>query len=135
MADTTALKNRIRAAIKANDNREITGPVLQQSLLDIVDELNLYPELEKIVDEELALGAVYDVSAKNPTAGPNNDGKWESLSVLLSDANLNTLIPMSVRKGGMSIKFINSDTNQYEQWRLIATSWSVNVSDWAICSN
>ena len=40
MADTTALKNRIRAAIKANDNQEITGPVLQQSLLDIVDELS-----------------------------------------------------------------------------------------------
>lgn len=40
MADTTALKNRIRAAVKANDNQEITGPVLQQSLLDIVDELN-----------------------------------------------------------------------------------------------
>lgn len=46
MADTTALKNRIRAAIKANDNQEITGPVLQQALLDMVDELDLYPELE-----------------------------------------------------------------------------------------
>lgn len=46
MADTTALKNRIRAAIKANDNQEITGPVLQQALLDIVDELDLNPELE-----------------------------------------------------------------------------------------
>ena len=40
MADTTALKNRIRAAVKANDNQEITGPVLQQALLDMVDELN-----------------------------------------------------------------------------------------------
>ena len=46
MADTTALKNRIRAAIKSNDNQEITGPVLQQALLDIVDELDLNPELE-----------------------------------------------------------------------------------------
>lgn len=40
MADTTALKNRIRAAIKTNGNQEITGPVLQARLLDIVDELN-----------------------------------------------------------------------------------------------
>ena len=46
MADTTALKNRIRAAVKANDNQEITGPVLQQTLLDIVDELDLNSELE-----------------------------------------------------------------------------------------
>ena len=36
--------------------------------------------LGKIVANELALGAVYDVSAKNPTAGPNNNGKFESLS-------------------------------------------------------
>ena len=50
------------------------------------------------VQNELALGAVYDVSAKNPIAGPNNDGKWESLSALLSDANLNTLIPTAYRK-------------------------------------
>ena len=49
MADTTALKNRIRAAIKANDNQEITGPVLQQTLLDIVDELDLYPELQEAI--------------------------------------------------------------------------------------
>lgn len=46
MADTTALKNRIRAAIKANDNQEITGPVLQNALLDIVDELNGATETE-----------------------------------------------------------------------------------------
>ena len=46
MADTTALKNRIRAAIKANDNQEITGPVLQQALLDIVDEFNGATETE-----------------------------------------------------------------------------------------
>ena len=46
MADTTALKNRIRAAIKANDNQEITGPVLQQALLDMVDELNGATETE-----------------------------------------------------------------------------------------
>ena len=46
MADTTALKNRIRAAIKSNDNQEITGPVLQQALLDMVDELNGATETE-----------------------------------------------------------------------------------------
>lgn len=51
MADTTALKNRIRAAIKANGNQEITGPVLQQALLDMVDELDLNPELENEVQQ------------------------------------------------------------------------------------
>ena len=86
------------------------------------------------VSEELALGAVYNVSAKNPTAGPNNNGTWESFSALLSDPNLNsTLIPTSIRKGGMSVKFVNTD-GKYEQWRYMDTSTSntsfVHVDNW-----
>lgn len=82
------------------------------------------------VQNELALGAVYDVSAKNPTAGPNNNGKWESLSALLSDANLNTLIPTAVRKGGMTIRFVQSSDNKYVQYRLMTDSFSTILSDW-----
>lgn len=84
------------------------------------------------IQNELALGAVYDVSAKNPTAGPNNDGKFESLSALLSDANLNTLIPTTVRKGGMSIKFIQSSDNNYIQARLISDSFTTDVTQWQV---
>lgn len=82
------------------------------------------------VAKELALGAVYDVSANNPTAGSNNDGKWESISALLSDANLNTLIPISVRKGGMSVKFVLSSDNKYVQYRLMSDSFNTTVSNW-----
>lgn len=38
-ANIEQLKQRIRLAIKANGNGEITGLVLQETLLDIVDEL------------------------------------------------------------------------------------------------
>lgn len=79
---------------------------------------------------ELALGAVYDVSAKNPTAGPNSDGKWESLSALLSDANLNTLIPTSVRKGGMSIKYVQSSDNKYVQALCMNQNFTTDVTQW-----
>jgi hypothetical protein len=82
------------------------------------------------IQNELAIGAVYDVSAKNPTAGPNNDGKFESLSALLTDGNLNTLIPISYRKGGMSIKFVQSSDNKYVQYLLIKDDWSANEGDW-----
>ena len=82
------------------------------------------------VAEELALGAVYDVSAKNPTGGSNNDGKWESLSALLSDANLNTLIPTPVRKGGMSIKFVQSSDNKYVQYRCMAQNFTTDATQW-----
>ena len=76
------------------------------------------------VQNEFALGAVYDVSAKNPTAGPNSDGKWESLSALLSDANLNTLIPTAYRKGGMSIKFVHTSDNKYVQYRFMLSTFT-----------
>lgn len=86
------------------------------------------------VQSELALGTVYDVSAKNPTAGTNNDGKFESLSVLLSDANLNTLIPIAVRRGGMSIKFIQSSDNKYVRYNYLISSVDsddfTNVANW-----
>ena len=39
MANLTQLKERIALAIKANGEGEITGEVLQETLLDMVDEL------------------------------------------------------------------------------------------------
>lgn len=77
---------------------------------------------------ELESEVIYDISA-------HNDGAvFESLQALLSSSNLNTLIPTSVRHGGMSIRFIqgsasNSD-NKYVQYRLMTTSFSITESDW-----
>ena len=201
MADTTALKNRIRAAIKTNDNQEITGPVLQQALLDIVDELDLNPELENeattrgdadtrlsnlitgiknnidngyvyagiaipttspvsgkvfyittkaglytnfsnlSVTEGITVlkydgltwskeqiiygdGGVFDVTAQNGGI------TFASLKALLNSDNLSTLIPTAIRKGGMSVKFVQSSDNKYVQYRLMNQNWSITVSDW-----
>lgn len=81
------------------------------------------------VQNEIALGAVYDVSAKNPTAGPNNDGKF-TLEYIFNQNNVNTLIPTAYRKGGMSIKFIQSSDNKYIQFRLKKDSFSTVVAEW-----
>ena len=43
---------------------------------------------------------IYDVSYHN------NDAVFESLSALLGSDNLSTLIPVAVRCGGMTIRFI-----------------------------
>ena len=53
---------------------------------------------------------IYDVSSRN------NGAVFESLQSLLSSPELNSLIPTSVRCGGMSIRFINSN-NRYVQYR------------------
>ena len=73
---------------------------------------------------ELGQQVIYDVTA-------NNDGiTFDSLSALLSSENLSTLIPTSVRHGGMSIRFVQSSDNKYVQYRLTATTFSTTESDW-----
>lgn len=83
---------------------------------------------------ELERGGIYDVSAHNGGA------VFESLQSLLSSSDLSTLIPTSVRYGGMSIRFIqgsvpNSD-NKYVQYRYMGTATTgtpnpfLNTANW-----
>ena len=75
----------------------------------------------------------YDVSAHNSGV------VFESLSALLSSSNLSTLIPTSVRHGGMIIRFIqgsvSSSDNKYVQYRYMLSNVSTtatftNVANW-----
>lgn len=84
-------------------------------------------ELDQLELEQIQ-GGVYDVSS-------HNDGAvFESLSTLLGSANLSTLIPESVRHGGMSIRFIQgsvpSSDNKYVQARCMAQSFTTDVAQW-----
>ena len=73
---------------------------------------------------ELCQQVIYDVSA-------HNDGlTFDSLSTLLSSENLSILIPVAVRCGGMSIRFVQSSDNKYVQYRLINQNWSTVETDW-----
>lgn len=78
--------------------------------------------------DEVSSMIIYDVSARN------NGEVFESLQALLSSSNLNTLIPASVRHGGITIRFIKgskqSSNNKYVQYRLMADSFSITVADW-----
>lgn len=68
------------------------------------------------IEQDIILGGVYDVSAKNSGA------TFASLSALLSNANLSTLIPTAVRKGGMSIRFITTSDNKYVEYMYSGTA-------------
>lgn len=83
------------------------------------------------LNTEFAISGVYDVSAKNPTAGPNNDGKF-TLEYILNQSNVDTLIPSVIRKGGMSIKFVCSSDNKYVHYNLLSKSFTTDVTQWAI---
>lgn len=62
-----------------------------------------------------ACGLIYDISVAN--AVHNVPVKYESLSAALGINGAN--IPQDIRRGGMSIKFIQSSDNKYVQYRYI----------------
>ena len=71
---------------------------------------------------------IYDVSARN------NGVVFESLQSLLSSPNLGTLIPTSVRHGGMTIRFIQnsvqSSDNNYVKFFCMAQNFTTDVTQW-----
>lgn len=110
------------------------GLATKVNISDIVDNLAtndatkpLSAKQGKVLGEQVSqLGqeVIYDVSA-------NNGGvTFASLSALLSDENLSTLIPVAVRCGGMSIRFAQTSDNKYVQYMLIKNTWSILVRDW-----
>ena len=74
------------------------------------------------------IGEVFDVSEYNATGGTL--ATYDSLDALLSDADLDTIIPEGVRHGGMSIKFVQTSDNKYVQYRLTADEFTIDVAQW-----
>ena len=131
MADYNDIKQAIATNLPDNNNREITAAKLRSTLNEFVDkvettETGIEENVSDINTKITGLGkeGIYDVTA-------NNDGAtFASLSALLSDENLSILIPVEVRGGGMSIRFVRSSDNKYVQYRLTNQNWSIDVNDW-----
>ena len=92
------------------------------------DSSRLNAENTQDAIDEISNKIIYDVSARNGGV------VFESLSALLSSDNLNTLIPTSVRHGGMSIRFIqgsvSSSDNKYVQYRLMSDTFNTTLDNW-----
>ena len=120
----------------------LVGSIGNVSPVDSLDsdsaQLPLAARQGKVLDgkiSQLGQQVIYDVTA-------NNDGAiFASLSALLSSENLSTLIPIQVRCGGMSIRFVQSSDNKYVQYRLMDNAWNAipvfwfNVEDLAVLCN
>ena len=70
------------------------------------------------------MGAL-DISELNATENPHTLATYADLSAALAAIPSN-----DYKKGGMSIKFVQTDDNKYVQYRLMATSFSTTPSDW-----
>lgn len=68
------------------------------------------------------VGEVYDISANHAGA------TYADLSAALGVDGAN--IPQSLRKGGMSVKFVLTSDNNYAQFRCKTQSFSTNPEDW-----
>ena len=72
-----------------------------------------------------SLGA-FDISAYHATGGVL--AKYADLTAALGTNGAN--IPDTLRKGGMSVKFVQSSDNKYVQYFLTKDEWSANAEDW-----
>ena len=112
------------------DNGEFTSinaGVVQErgnSTTEVMSQDAITKELTKL--ESLGQQVIYDVTINNASA------KFSSLSALLSSENLSTLIPVAVRCGGMSIRFVLTSDNKYVQYNLLADSFTTDTTQWAI---
>lgn len=68
------------------------------------------------------IGEVFDITVYN------SNTKYADLAAALGTNGAN--VPSSIRRGGMSVKFVQSSDNKYVQYRLMKNQWSTTVSDW-----
>ena len=68
---------------------------------------------------------VFDISSYHATGGVL--AKYADLTAALNDGNN---IPQSLRKGGMSVKFVQSSDNKYVQYRLMSDTFNTTVDNW-----
>lgn len=72
---------------------------------------------------------VFDVSEKYPTSGVEGGNTYTLDGAL---AVLNANLPASKKKGGMSIKFVQSYYNKYVQARCMADEFTTDTTQWSI---
>ena len=117
--------------IKKILENELVGGTQNTDVYPVTSTKAVYNEDNERLDNILnrvESGIIYDVSLHN------NGAVFKSLQALLSSSNLSDLIPTSVRRGGITIRFIqgsvpNSD-NKYVQYRLMSNTFSTNKADW-----
>ena len=97
---------------------------------DLVNEGLLADYHDELMKTHLAGGVVFDISAYNLTNGQPTPYADLAAAIGTNGAN----IPEPLRKGGMSVKFVQSSDHNYVQFRYMSSSTAVadftNVDNW-----
>lgn len=73
-----------------------------------------------------AIDEVFDISAYNLSGDPLAPTTYADLAAAIAGTN----VPVGVRKGGMSVKFIRTSDNKYKQARCMAQNFTTDVTQW-----
>ena len=68
------------------------------------------------------IGEVFDITVYN------NNTKYADLASALGTNGAN--VPVDIRRGGMSVKFVCSSDNKYEQYRLMSDTFNTTETNW-----
>ena len=74
-----------------------------------------------VLDSIIKDGSAFDLSAYN------NGTTYADLSAALTALNV---LPAAYKKGGMSIKYVQTSDNKYVQYMLAKNEWSASEADW-----
>lgn len=117
--------------IKKILENELIGGTQTTDIYPVTSTKAVYDENNKRLDNTLSglkSEAIYDVSTHN------NSAVFDSLQTLLSSSDLDSLIPTSIRSGGMNIRFINSN-NKYMQYRYTGVETTGNPNPFLDSAN
>ena len=108
---------------------DLHTPILMATYNNDIDEIPIAGSQNLVKSGGVAREIVWDVTARN------SNTTFASLNALLSDANLATLIPTAIRRGGMQIRFVLSSDNNYVQYMYKVTDAATvatftNVANW-----
>ena len=119
-------RQKHQSEVNTDIERKIESETQERTQNDQLLSQAIAAEQERAEAAEQAI--IYDVSAHN------NGAVFESLSAILSSSDLSTLIPSTVRCGGMSIRFIQgseqSSNNKYAQYRLMSDTFNTIATNW-----
>lgn len=125
----TSASNSATAAAASSAAAQQASTSAVNAAQSVLDELDNFPASQDATVLQhgtrittLESTSVHDLSVMYSSSYANLSA---ALNALDADTSAST-----IKVGGMSIKFINSTTNKYEQWNLKASSWSTDTSNW-----
>lgn len=125
----TSASNSATAAAASSAAAQQASTSAVNATQSVLDELDNFPASQDatVLQHGTRITALESTSVHDLSVMYSSS--YANLSAALTALDADTSAT-AIKVAGMSIKFINSTTNKYEQWNLKASSWSTDTSNW-----